>query len=89
MSKHTPGPWVVARNTPDAGYSVRTDGEGSFRWIAAMAGKGDTDAANARLIAAAPELLAMLKRMIGAAEHGRDGLALDDAKALIAKAEGK
>lgn len=104
MSKHTPGPWVVDMDETGAGdicpkndlcisicavqradYSAETD-----RYF-----DGQTTEANRRLIAAAPELLEMLQRMVTAAysiggEHvtGHDLLliAADHASEIIAKA---
>lgn len=98
--KHTPGPWsvrfdfVVQATSFDGGrlvpvaqpYGVNSDGTDLF--------------ANARLIAAAPELLRALIFLVNAHEHpaaassGRRGVleyvpvALDHARAAIAKATG-
>jgi hypothetical protein len=63
MTAHTPGPWRVG----DAGASVfgppMTDGSLAFRvsTITASAIPTPTQRANARLIAAAPDLLAALQ----------------------------
>lgn len=84
---HTPGPWEVSM-----GEDVRAE---NGRWVAKMYSQGSiSDAArivaeseaNARLIAAAPELLAALKGMLDP-----DGYTpvLAIARAAIAKAEGK
>lgn len=49
----------------------------------------EVDEANARLIAAAPELLDALRYMVENAEAaGWSGLMLDDAREAISKAEG-
>lgn len=92
MSKHTPGPWVATDkivHLPDFAESGRiaiviNDPEFPERSLA-----------NARLIAAAPDLLSALT-MVLAASHGRgqDGkqameIALDAARAAIAKATGE
>lgn len=99
MSNHTPGPWRLN------GYQVER-GEGIARTIATAAPRrqigtdyaapdADTARANARLIAAAPDLLDMCERLLGFAWHygstsgvvaGGDMLA--QAKALIAQAKG-
>jgi hypothetical protein len=62
MSKHTPGPWSYAADSlKDGRYSIYHNGP--------IAYCGDTTArdgdgeANARLIAAAPEMLAELRRL--------------------------
>jgi hypothetical protein len=58
VAKHTPGPWVVN----DIG-DVRT-GDGQDRFIASVFGRGlEEKTANARLIAAAPELLHELEEI--------------------------
>ena len=66
MSKHTPGPWVIDWNVSrldvfsgDAATLIA-----SIRRSALSAGIDETARANARLIAAAPELLVALQ-----AEH--------------------
>ena len=56
MAKHTPGPWtlLIAR----ARIEVRTSPEACYAFSL-------SDEANARLIAAAPELLEALKGLLG------------------------
>lgn len=98
---HTPGPWV----TDDYEYLWRdSDGGPTAHFEAGPAQVYFTpnDAADrqralndARLIAAAPELLAMLERLVpampdlGDIDLGEDDNALlDEARALIAKAKG-
>lgn len=93
--KHTPGPWALSDEicplvtAPSAPYYIAqvlmyTEGEtGSLR---------DTADADARLIAAAPELLAQLRRIVAAADRMKtstpiDGL-IDEARATIAALEG-
>ena len=99
MSGHTKGPWEVART--DAGIIVRTESvkktrAGASRY-AAIGGFDRSDPeqlaealANARLIAAAPELLEALTDCV---EHmhwtqPQGEAALKKAKAAIAKATG-
>lgn len=66
MSKHTPGPWKLRRVTR---YDIRIapESEPEHVSIAGMAIWGEEDReeleANARLIAAAPELLEALKEL--------------------------
>jgi hypothetical protein len=57
-SKHTPGPWEVSPFTRK-GEPTRIDAEveGETVTIAVLGKRGDETAANAELIAAAPELL--------------------------------
>jgi hypothetical protein len=92
MSKHTPGPWVV---DPRAKLRVFAANKATV----ASAGCTDTERssweANARLIAAAPELLEALQLMLDAHldTSGTDGplqmAAKDAADAAIAKATGE
>jgi hypothetical protein len=101
MSKHTPGPWkTVARN-----YPIADTGDYDGCWevltgdpkkpIVQIWGDSDEDEANARLIAAAPDLLEALKNIVNlwdhhASAHG-DGTIFPlhvAARAAIAKAEG-
>jgi hypothetical protein len=95
--KHTPGHWYAT-----SGYvAVKT--QNGHRVICGMsrtdscmnyaAGVGSTeDASNARLIAAAPDMLAALKNIVVLqADHGRLNLpeCAAIARAAIAQAEGK
>ena len=82
MTQHTPGPWkTTGANITDANRNH----------VATVTDGGTTDGeANARLIAAAPELLAALKDI--AETQWANGVpssgALREARAAIAKAEG-
>lgn len=94
--RHTPGPWKpfgpgikasMVSSTLKSGRRV------SFRVACCKDGDDDTVAANARLIAAAPDMLAALKDLLFNADHG-NGLeaqhkAWDRARDAIAKAEGR
>jgi hypothetical protein len=93
-TEHTPGPWVVALSPVRETLCV----VGGETWIcgelqANNHTRMDSEEceANARLIAAAPELLANLTNLVGLAERRCRSLheykaALDDARAAIAKA---
>ena len=100
MSKPTPGPWRVARAgaDPTRVYSDR----GGERLVAACPSAGGTDPseahANARLIAAAPALLAACRtayarlNRFGEHEtiaHGGEGTLRGILWAAIAEAEGE
>lgn len=83
--KHTPGPWAVS-----LGMRTIQVIAGSFRLAIGIDKEAE---ANARLIAAAPELLEALKGLCGLAElrpgHLQDyKAAVADARAAIAKATG-
>ena len=91
MSKHTPGPWKYG-----AELSSRT-GEWLISFDAGNRGRGigiaetrpgsGQEEANARLIAAAPELLEALEELL--AETRINGAFADKARAAIAKARGE
>lgn len=90
MSKHTPGPWTVeppSDQTPHIWITAPTSsGVAKIETCNYDDGQGerltDEDFANARLIAAAPDMLAALKY---ARSHGF----IDQVEAAIAKAEGR
>lgn len=95
MSKPTPGPWKAGHRTVSApetderlGLDVRLYG-----------GSRDDNKANARLIAAAPDMLDALEAILpwipsttaaegGAARHSENVRAADMVRAAIAKAKG-
>ena len=90
--KHTPGPWLAKR----------AEGGGYFEWYVGRDGENcsiaeditdpvtrDPSEANARLIAAAPELLGALKMMLEGGLEGPTSQAIETALATIAKAEGR
>lgn len=107
MSKleHTPGPWLIeGRMLPNRMSAVIVYGDGV--WIASVNGdhnsnssrpvggfpSNDEGNANARLIAAAPELLACVKvgleRLALNNCEGEENEFIDQFQAAIAKAEG-
>lgn len=110
MSKmaHTPGPWEVVNNPPNEDGSTATSIYGSDQYVADVycgyAGSRNMPnaeaAANARLIAAAPDLLVALEQLVSDYERGihvefggspwlKEKLEeLDYARAAIAKATG-
>jgi hypothetical protein len=63
---HTPGPWIVHFKNYE-GYGIRAQGRGciSERWWPVQLSESDNDEmrSNARLIASAPDLLAVAKRL--------------------------
>ena len=90
--KHTPGPWRVDDNYVLCLYDGRPNN------ICRMLGRGDETEANARLIAAAPDLLEACEVMVAAYDEGlgisfRDGyfkgVALMRKAVKKAKAEGE
>lgn len=96
MSAHTLGPWkVVERGASFSSHEIRPvqpfPGSIPLAWVAKL----NDGEANAKLIAAAPDLLAALKGMLDAYGelHARFDLGecqqTLDARAAIAKAEGQ
>ena len=95
--KHTPGPWNSELINNGTDYQISS----KRRYIATLAKYGnldskcdDLDKANARLIAAAPELLEALKDVLrwwDSCPLGKeyDGINTKQIKQAIAKAEGK
>jgi len=88
---HTPGPWSNGGRYTERGFPHSMVGADTL--IARVFSKnfGDVreEVANANLIAAAPDMLAALKRVIQAAEDGDEMTAISMAEAAIAKAEGR
>lgn len=96
-SKHTPGPWVPLFIRDEQKISICNPETKEFvcRIKNEVSGRpiGEDDKANARLIAAAPELLESLKEVVGlACPHPLENKVLfavcEAAKSIIAKAEG-
>ena len=100
MSKHTPGPWsqvpqsdgstLIARRY-ETGNQMKPMGLRIVGFTMARKDSLQEDEANARLIAAAPELLEALKDMLDGHEDACTGYgegAADKARAAIAKATG-
>ncbi len=94
--KHTPGPWQVGNRHP---CRIIANNGGAYDLIGTTCEIDDEgteyehQVANARLIAAAPELLASLKFMLAGAE-AEPSMAIykahiEQARAAILKAEGR
>lgn len=91
---HTPGPWAYDCDSKEIFSSIEEHGSG---WIARVKGNdsegrelsAEMQAANASLIAAAPELLAALKRLVEYCNNHSDYDAISDADRVIHKAEGR
>ena len=88
-TSHTPGPWEVfeSHTGPYVIDSAEQAAVCKLEWCLEAE-------ANARLIASAPELLSVLKRLcakFGVDDDGwpRDGTELREARSAIAKAEGR
>lgn len=90
MSKYTPGPWEVKFNEWKNTIICKED-----NCIAEVSLYGDCSEANARLIAAAPEMYEALKLFYKLHAEGKftledkDYIAITQAAAVLAKVEGK
>jgi hypothetical protein len=62
---HTPGPWTTFDGRDGHHYIQARNGIGQFAGARGAEGGPAQDAANARLIASAPDLLAALDAMLG------------------------
>ena len=94
MSKHTPGPWRVVDSWND--HMVEGQNGEEIIWQDGPHNTPTINEANARLIAAAPDLLEALEDLILLAQavmHENGGYMVDDelsdARAAIAKAKGE
>ena len=90
-TKHTPGPWTVERDSTVDGYTVWRASSMGDLFIAQVKRQKGEEASNARLIAAAPDLLAACAKALdylGRIEEASEGAELRDLlRAAIAKAE--
>jgi hypothetical protein len=87
-TQHTPGPWYIDCQNESAaiGYRAIIDGDGYTVCSPSPMGQ-----ANARLIAAAPDLLAALEVVREYMDHAADQFSYEDIvqiRAAIAKATG-
>jgi len=103
MSTHTPGPWTIHSEAANAasGSPINSEIRGGHHVVVRLGTMhADSTKANARLIAAAPDLLAALQAIVNKAHPRADYLngdathyigpkeLVDAARAAIAKAEG-
>lgn len=107
MSKYTKGPWVLDEFS-DEQWDICIEREEDFLVICEMTSAIESsttkltaeDKANARLIAAAPELLEALQQAVGSLEWAASVIGdippkcdyierIEEAKAIIAKATGE
>jgi hypothetical protein len=79
MSAHTPGPWTAIETPESSHHDWRIKATRLFIGVAT-----DNSEADARLIAAAPELLEALEYLVSLG----GGDCLEPARAAIAKAKG-
>ena len=84
MSKHTPGPWRVVQDPTN--LSLQVYGQTLALFECWRRSDEQTELANARLIAAAPDLLEALEFVIRGVPDTWEGV--QKARAAIAKATG-
>jgi hypothetical protein len=99
MSKHNPGPWRVDGQANDMAGSAIIRDAGGFPVASTRSWVKEQHEANARLVAAAPDLLEAAKSQVAnierwldtgvAATPGESKYIYDALKAAIDKAEGK
>lgn len=90
MHGHTPGPWLAEPSPTGVGWNVFAIGGDSDKLVVEVLDTDD-DEADARLIAAAPDMLAMLRRIAPVLQQQGPATPSDlwqDLWALIDKAEG-
>ena len=97
-AQHTPGPWeYVAKLTASEnhrGFFIRAEKDNKAgKWALAEVQPGDSDGdlgeANARLIAAAPDLLEVAEMVLGMATNYMPQELIDAAGIAAAKATGR
>jgi hypothetical protein len=76
MTQHTPGPWETSVLSNGKEWQVCQHGGGDM--IADLS-QADNQKANAALIAAAPELLHALSRILAAHDSGNNGAVMGEA----------
>ena len=91
--KHTKGPWEVEGKSPNGTFTIRANkGTKDIAWVNDHFNEKDDGKPNANLIASAPEMLEILKKLRKAWENNR--LFCDDNELfrefldIIPKAEG-
>ena len=85
---HTPGPWFVKESVVTQQLMIRGDGGNVCGVYLTSKGERMPQQGNARLIAAAPELLEACKQALDALKH-EDTIEVDLLRAAIGKAEGQ
>jgi hypothetical protein len=93
VSKHTPGPWVSSDNGPAFDsyiHALKNNGD-AFKFVAMIPIKTNPKEtrANAQLIAAAPEMLAALERVMQLQVSVQGDEVFDQVVAAIKKAKGE
>jgi len=100
MNKFTPGPWFAVEDIHDesdgftyiAGYDIKSNGA-EIVGCEGISGDSAENLANARLIAAAPDLLGALEAavtsMLDSGYNASESVVIRKARAAIARAKGE
>ena len=92
MTEHTPGPWIINPSDPHPvnGYRIMSERFGRLAYVARWTAYQEEGAANARLIAAAPDLLEALTAIRESFKTGGGMFKAQElAEKALAKAEGR
>ncbi|NBW22999.1 MAG: hypothetical protein EBR82_85150 [Caulobacteraceae bacterium] len=72
-ASHTPAPWRIATISESFAIATAPNDDGKYLCLAVLPGcQNAENLANAKLLATAPDLLSMLKRIILATDEGYD-----------------
>lgn len=89
---HTPGPWIINHHglqQPTGDYDhIHAESNNALQAICKVVRRHDGNA-NARLIAAAPDMLDLLKDLLAIAKDCDDREMIERMETVINKAEGK
>lgn len=83
MAKHTPGPWRLTAIPAGNSLTVMVSGSAGYDLVDALGNDAPTNPADARLIAAAPDLAAALARLLALADDGEAELGDDATEAAL------
>ena len=90
-ASHTPAPWRIATIRESFAVATAPTYEGKYLCVAVLPGcQNAENLANAKLLAAAPDLLSMLKRIIRATDENYDDAVwklIDLARKTVSRAE--
>src|SRR5260370_27566244 len=86
--RHTPGPWIIVKHGTDMDIETRQD-SGMVCCVATAWTRGDRQEANARLIAAAPELLEALSDLMKSCQNWAPTIDCSRARTALPKATGE
>lgn len=89
MSKHTPGPWAYTVDADGDNLMITAGKHTVVRGCGCCGSPFMDNPADAPLLAAAPDLLSVLKDVLSTWDSGSEAFPISDIRAVIAKAEVK